>query len=205
MDDIISKFRNISTTCISDAMGGLNNLDPLIKPLNEEYKFAGRAFTVKLPVGENLAFLQAIRDCTPGDVLVVDVKGDLYRAIAGDFVVGMAKTLGVAAIVVDGVIRDIVGIKELNFPVFCKGTTCAASEKNGGGEINIPISCGGVPVHPGDMIVGDADGVVVIPQSIEQDVLVKSLAKLNKDQEREKSISGNPEAIRQYLDKMLEK
>lgn len=203
MDNISSKFQNIPTTCISDAMDGLNNLDPMIKPIKDEYKFAGRAFTVKIPVGDNLAFLKAIRECNPGDILVVDAKGDSYRAIAGDFVVGMAQTLGIGAIVVDGVIRDITGIKSLHFPVFCKGTTVASSGKAGVGEINIPISCGGVAVNPGDIIVGDADGVVVIPQSIENDVLVKSLDKLTKDQLREESVSGNPEAIRKYLDQML--
>lgn len=203
--NLCSQFQNIPTTCISDAMDGLNNLDPMIKPLKEESKFAGRAFTIKIPVGDNLTFLKAIRECKPGDILVVDAKGDSYRAIAGDFVVGMAQTLGVGAIVVDGVIRDIIGIKNLQFPVFCKGTTVAASGKAGVGEINVPISCGGVAVSPGDMVVGDADGVVVIPQTIENKVLAKSLDKLKKDELREEKISGNPEAIRKYLDQMLGK
>jgi regulator of RNase E activity RraA len=117
----------------------------------------------------------------------------------------MAQTLGVAGIVVDGVIRDIVGIKALNFPVFSKGTAVAASGKAGVGEINIPISCGGTTIHPGDIIVGDADGVVVIPQTIEQEVLTKSLEKLKTDQVREEQIAGNPEEIIKYLDKMLTK
>lgn len=203
LDNITSQFQTIPTTCISDAMDGLNNMDPLIKPLKEEYKFAGRACTVKIPVGDNLVFLKAIRECKPSDVLVVDAKGDSYRAIAGDFVIGMAQTLGISAIVADGVIRDIIGIKNLHFPVFCKGGATAASGKSGVGEINIPISCGGVAVCPGDIIVGDADGVVVIPKAIEQEVLERSKEKLKKDQIREDSISGNPDAIRKYLDKML--
>ncbi|MEH7331942.1 RraA family protein [Neobacillus drentensis] len=205
MDQFVDKFRNIPTTCISDAMEGLNNLHPSIKPLKEEYKLTGRAFTVKIPVGDNLAFLKAIREAKPGDILVVDAKGDQYRAIAGDFVVGMAQTLGISGIVVDGVIRDIVGIKQLDFPVFSKGTAVAASRKAGVGEINVPISCGGTAVNPGDIIVGDADGVVVIPQAFEQEVLTKSLDKLKKDQARETAISGKREAIIKYLDKMLSK
>jgi 4-hydroxy-4-methyl-2-oxoglutarate aldolase len=205
MNAIITQFASIPTTCISDAMEGLNNLDSSIKPLKEEYRFAGRAFTVKIPVGDNLAFLRAIREAQPDDILVVDAKGDPYRAIAGDFVVGMAQTLGIGAIVVDGVIRDIIGIKALNFPVFCKGTTVAASGKSGVGEIQVPISCGGVAVNPGDLVVGDADGVVVIPKSMEQEVLAKSSDKLKKDQIREATISKNPDAIRNYLDQMLGK
>jgi regulator of RNase E activity RraA len=205
MDNLVNEFQNIPTTAISDAMDGLNNLSPAIKPLKDEYKLAGRALTVKIPVGDNLAVLRAIREAQPGDIIVVDAKGDQYRAIAGDFVVGMAKTMGVGGIVVDGVIRDIAGIKELNFPVFSKGTAVAASGKAGVGEINVGISCGGMAVNPGDIIVGDADGVVVIPQAIEQEVLVKALDKLKKDQIREESISGNREAIIKHLDKVLGK
>lgn len=205
MDQVVKKFEDIPTTCISDAMDGLNNLCPAIKPLKEEYKLAGRALTVKIPVGDNLAVLKAIRAAKPRDILVIDAKGDQYRAIAGDFVVGMAQTLGVGGFVVDGVIRDIVGIKELNFPVFSKGTTVAASGKAGVGEINIPISCGGMTVHPGDIIVGDADGVVVIPQLIEEVVLEKSIDKLKKDKLREKRIAGNREEIIKHLDELLNK
>lgn len=203
MDSIVKEFQNIPTTAISDAMDGLNNLDPAIKPLKEEYKLAGRALTVKVPVGDNLAVLKAIRAANPGDIIIVDAKGDQYRAIAGDFVVGMAQTMGVAGIVVDGVIRDIAGIKSLNFPVFSKGTTVASSGKAGVGEINVPISCGGMAVNPGDIIVGDVDGVVVIPQAVEKEVLTKAIDKVNKDIAREERISGNREAIIQHLDKLL--
>lgn len=205
MNNLLKEFSTIPTTCVSDAMDGLNNLHPTIKPLKEEYKLCGRAFTVKIPVGDNLAVLRAIRAAKPGDILVVDAKGDQYRAIAGDFVVGMMQTIGIGGLVVDGVIRDISGIKALNFPVFCKGSTVASSGKTGVGEINVPISCGGVTVHPGDLIAGDADGVVVIPQAIEQEIFVKSMDKLKKDQVREESISGNREAILKHLDQLLQK
>lgn len=104
MNWILNQFMNIPTTCISDAMDGLNNMSPAIKPLKEEYKIVGQAVTVKIPVGDNLAVLKAIREAKPGDVIVIDAKGDQYRAIAGDFIVGMAKTLGIGGIVVDGVI-----------------------------------------------------------------------------------------------------
>jgi 4-hydroxy-4-methyl-2-oxoglutarate aldolase len=205
MEDITSQFLAIPTTCISDAMEGLNNLASGIKPLKEEYKIAGRAVTVKMPVGDNLAVLRAFREAKPGDIVVVDAKGDLYRAIAGDFVVGMAQTLGIQGLVVDGVIRDVLGIKQLNFPVFCRGTAVAASGKAGVGEVNVPISCGGVTIQPGDIIVGDVDGLVAIPQAIEQDILKKSLDKQEKDQAREAKIAGNREAILKYLDQMLSK
>ncbi|RAS75999.1 RraA family protein [Priestia endophytica] len=203
--DIENKFQEVPTTCISDAMEGLNNLDSSIKPLQDKYKIAGRAFTVKIPVGDNLVFLRAIREARPGDVLVVDAKGDTYRAIAGDFIVGMAKTLGIKGIVVDGVIRDLEGIKGLDFPVFCKGTTVAASGKAGKGELNVPISCGGVTISPGDLIIGDGDGVVVVPEAMEREVLDKALDKLAVDIKREEKVSGKQEEVIKYLDHFLSK
>ncbi len=120
MDSIIQQFRMIPTTAVSDALKGMNNLEGIIKPLKEEYKIAGRAYTVKLPVGDNVMLLKSLKEAKPGDILVVDSKGDTYRAIAGDFVVGMMKTLELGGLVVDGVIRDIIDIKKLNFPVFFK-------------------------------------------------------------------------------------
>jgi 4-hydroxy-4-methyl-2-oxoglutarate aldolase len=201
----MSQFEGIPTTCVSDCMQGMNNMDPAIKPLKEEYKVAGRAFTVKMPVGDNLSVLRAIREAQPGDVLVIDAKGDTYRAIAGDFIVGLAQTLGIKGIVVDGVVRDIVGIKDLNFPVFCKGTTVAASGKAGWGEINVPISCGGTTVHPGDIIVGDADGIVVIPQANAEEVLKKSLEKVDFDNKRAEKVSGKIDEVKNYLDEFLAK
>lgn len=203
MYTIIDQFQEVPTTCISDALQGLNNMDPAIKPLKEEYRVAGRAFTVQMPVGDNTAVLKAIREAKPGDILVIDAKGDFFRAIAGDFVVGMAKALGIKGIIVDGSIRDLIGIKQLDFPVFSRGATVAASVKAGVGEINVPISCGGAAVQPGDIIVGDADGVVVVPRALEQEVLNHALEKLNKDNTRAVKYSDQPEKLIQYLDEIL--
>lgn len=199
----MKQFYDLPTTCISDALNGMNNLDPSIKPLQDSYKVAGRAFTVKIPAGDNTMVLKAIKEASPGDVLVVDAKGESYRAVAGDFVVSLAQKLGIAGIIVDGVIRDLIGVRSLNFPVFSKGTTVAASFKNGAGEINVPISCGGVSITPGDIIVGDADGVVVIPQADAEKVLEKALAKLKKDEQREAWALQDEASARKYLEDLF--
>ncbi|MFD0681179.1 MULTISPECIES: RraA family protein [unclassified Paenibacillus] len=203
MSAIENQFLELPTTSISDALNGLTNLDPAIKPLKEEYKIAGRAFTVKIPAGDNLAVLRAIREASPGDVLVIDAKGDTYRAVAGDFVVGLAQTLGLQGIVVDGVIRDIKGIRDLGFPVFSRGTTVAAGSKFGGGETKVAVSVGGVSINSGDIIVGDVDGVVVVPQDKEQQVVRAAQDRVVMDQKREQEVSGNKEAVLRYLDKVL--
>lgn len=203
MEKWMKQFYDLPTTCISDALNGMNNLDPSIKPLQDSYKVAGRAFTVKIPAGDNTMVLKAIKEASPGDVLVVDAKGESYRAVAGDFVVSLAQKLGIAGIIVDGVIRDLIGVRSLNFPVFSKGTTVAASFKNGAGEINVPISCGGVSITSGDIIVGDADGVVVIPQADAEKVLEKALAKLKKDEQREASALQDEASARKYLEDLF--
>lgn len=204
MTTIYDQYRQLSTTCVSDALKGLNNMTAAIKPIKEEYKICGPACTVKILANDNLVVLKGIRMAKPGDVLVVDAKGYEYNAIAGDFVVGMAKTLGLAGIVVDGTIRDIIGIKELDFPVFCKGSSLAAAGKAGIGEINVPVSCGGVAVNPEDIVLGDADGVVVIPRERAAEVLINAQQKVQKDQKREE-ILGDLEAVRHYLDEALKR
>lgn len=199
MEKIVEDFSEIPTPCISDALGGLNNLDFAIKPLQEHYRLCGRATTVKAPAGDNRIVLQALRQSEPGKVLVVDMKGDTYRATMGDFMVGLAKTLGFAGLVFDGVIRDIVDIKALQFPVFCRGTCIAASAKAGGGEIDVSVSCGGVSINPGDIIAGDADGVVVVPREREEQVLAEARLKVEKDKLRAEQVGTSREAAEKFL------
>ncbi len=205
MDKIINDLQNVPTTAISDVLKGMQNVDPQIKPLKESYKIAGRAYTVQLPVGDNLMLLRSLKEAKKGDILVVDVKGDTYRAIAGDFVVGMMKSLELGGLVVDGVIRDLIDIKGLNFPVFSKGTTVSSGTKNGPGDTNIPISVGGAPVNPGDIIVGDVDGVVVIPKDKAEEVLTKAQEKIIADDKREAKVGSDREAIIDYVNNMLNK
>lgn len=205
MDKTIEKLQNVPTTAISDVLKGMQNIDPQIKPLKESYKIAGKAYTVQLPVGDNLMLLRSLKEAKKGDILVVDVKGDTYRAIAGDFVVGMMKSLELGGLVVDGVIRDLIDIKGLDFPVFSKGTTVSSSTKNGPGDTNIPISVGNAPVNPGDIIVGDVDGVVVIPQNQAKNVLQKAQEKMKSDDEREAKVGSDREAIIDYVNNMLNK
>ncbi|MDM5231150.1 RraA family protein [Lysinibacillus pakistanensis] len=204
MTKVEISFKHLPTTAVSDATGGHTNLRSDIKPLADHFKLAGRAVTVRLPDGENGAVLEAIRAANEGDILVIDAKGNTNRAVAGDFVISLAKGIGVQGFVVDGVIRDIAAIRELDFPVFSLGTTVAAGNKNGGGKVNIPISIGGVTVHPGDYIIGDVDGVVVVPQEDAERIVMAAEAKLEKDEVRaqEAHVNGK-ESILAYLDKVL--
>lgn len=208
METVTIKERLLAlpTTAISDATGGHTNLDAGIKPLENHYKIAGRAVTVRLPDGENGAVLEAISKAEKGDILVIDAKGNKNRAVAGDFVVGLAQGVGIQGFVVNGVIRDIAAIRQLDFPVFSLGTTVAAGYKNGTGVVNIPIAVGGVVVQPGDFIVGDIDGVIVIPQDEVEKITEGAELKLAQDEAREKeALAGGEESIRAYLAKVLNK
>ncbi|TYR80672.1 RraA family protein [Priestia megaterium] len=195
----------IPTTCLSDALNGFNHLHSSIKPLKPDYTVFGPAFTVQIPIGNNYSVLEGIRRAKAGDILVIDAQGDTTRAIAGDFVMSMAQMVGLKGVVVDGVIRDEAEVKQLGFPVFCKGSTVAASSKSDRGALNIPISCGGVVVHPGDFIVGDLDGVVVIPKEKADSVFSKAMEKMKKDQLREQQVLKSIETVYAYLDDVLAK
>ena len=206
MTKVEVSFRHLPTTAISDATGGHTNLRSEIKPLADHFKIAGRAITVRLPDGENGAVLEAIRAANEGDILVIDAKGNTNRAVAGDFVISLAKGIGVQGLVVDGVIRDIAAIRELDFPVFSLGTTVAAGNKNGGGQVNVPIAVGSVTVQPGDYIIGDIDGVIVVPQEDAERIVTAAEEKVKKDEIREQEAHENgKESIIAYLDKVLAK
>ncbi len=203
MRQVIEEFGRLPTTCISDAMQGLHNFDPAVKPLKEEYKICGRAITVKMPAGDNMMVLAAMKEAWPGDILVIDSGNYAYRAVAGDFVIGLAQTLGLGGVVAYGTIRDVQSIKALNFPVFCTGTTVACSQKTGAGAINVPIACGHATVHPGDIIIGDADGVVTVPQGEAAAVLAAARKKLASDEERARRVLVDARSAMEYINHLV--
>ncbi len=198
-----NRFLGIPTTSITDALGSKNYMDISIKPLKQEWQLAGKAFTVDISAGENISVLEAISKAEAGDVLVIDGKSGTSNAFAGDFIIGLAKTKGLNGVVSNGVIRDIKGTKDLDFPVFCKGTTTAASKKNLIGKLNVPVNVGEVEVNPGDIIVADADGVAVIPKNNEEEVYQKTIERVKKDEERESRVGEDLEAVQDYLEKFL--
>lgn len=203
MEKIIERFSLLPTTCISDAMQGLNHFDPAVKPLKEEYKICGRAITVRMPAGDNMMVLKAMKEARPGDILVVDSANYSSRAVAGDFVIGLAQTLGLGGVAAFGAIRDVRSIKEMNYPVFCTGTTVACSKKIGAGEINVPVVCGDAVVQPGDIIIGDADGVVAVPQAEASTVLEAARRKLARDEERAKNVLTDPQSAINYINSIV--
>ncbi len=143
-------------------------------------RVAGPAFTVRTGKHDNLMFHASIYLAQPGDVIVVEA-GDDEMAVAGGNVCAIAQRRGVAALVVDGVIRDVVESREKRFPVFARGASPIPAKRVGEGGMNVQIRCGGVVVNPGDVIVADEEGIVVVPRGRAEDVVAKAQAKAAAD------------------------
>jgi RraA family protein len=162
---IIAALRELPLAAISDNMHrniGTIGLQPYHRP--SEKTMAGTAVTARSRAGDNLTYLRALEFCRPGDVLVIDGGGDLANAAVGGILSFYAAHIGLAGVVVDGAIRDVAEIRSREFPVYARGVTHRGPYKDGPGEINVPISVGGMVVNPGDIVVGDQDGLLAIPQ-----------------------------------------
>ena len=169
---LMQQFMEFPTPDISDLLNRLYAVDPQIRVLTgEHHRVCGPACTVKVFPGDNLMVHKALDVIEPGDVIIVDAGGSTLNAVLGDLVSTKARHRGAAGFVIDGLVRDLPGIKELDFPVFARGTTPIGPLHRGPGEINFSICCGGVVVSPGDLIVGDSMGVVVVPQAIAAELL----------------------------------
>ena len=163
--EILARFRDASTGFLADSMDGRGALDWRIKPMDPKCAiFAGPALTCHCGPGDNLALLAALSVVQPGDVIIAACDGFEGSAVCGDRVTGMARNRQVAAIVLDGMARDANGIRAVGLPVFCRGTTPNSCNASGPGTVGEPVVAGGVTVRSGDVVVGDCDGVVVVPK-----------------------------------------
>lgn len=173
--DLMQEFRQFAPPDISDLLNRLYAVDPEIRVLTHpDHVICGPALTVKVFPGDNLMVHKALDILEPGDVIIVDAGGSRMNAVLGDLISTKARHRGCAGFVVDGLVRDLPAIQELgDFPVFGRGTTPIGPLHRGPGEINFPICCGGVVVNPGDLVVGDSTGVVIIPRAIASELLFR--------------------------------
>lgn len=161
--EVVKLYAGFSTPNVSDNMNRLNGACAGIRPMHGLARLLGSAFTVKTRPGDNLMVHKALDMLQPGDALIVDAGGDTTNAILGEIMMRIAIRNGSTGIVVDGAIRDAVAFSEANFPCFARGTSHRGPYKDGPGEIGVSVSVGGMLVRPGDVMVGDADGLVVVP------------------------------------------
>jgi len=198
---IIEELRTYEVAWLSDSMD-LYLMDHQIRPIfHGAPRIVGPAVTVTVPPGDFLMISAALMKVRPGDVLVIDARGDTSRAVWGEYFSTWARGLGVTGVVIDGASRDASDIEKLGFPVFARATIPRRPTLEGHGEINVPVSCGGVCVLPGDLIVGDREGVIVIPLRH----LGKVLPRVRATAERERSHSGMSAGGRKEYDVFFEK
>jgi RraA family protein len=160
----------LPTADVSDAAPARIAMDPRIKPVWHGARLAGTAFTVRTPPGQFAAVREAVEQAGAGDAIVVDGGGGVECALWGDKMSALAQSKGIAGLVVDGAVRDAAGIADLGFPVFAITSVPTAPAQEARGELGSEIVCGGVRVRPGDVVYGDADGVVVVPRELHDEI-----------------------------------
>lgn len=167
---IVERFRGIASPNVADAMGRFNFMDPGIRP-RTGLSLCGIAVTVLCRPADNLMVHKALQVAEPGDIVVVSTCGNVTSAVFGELMCHTAAAKGLGGIIVDGAIRDVDGIANLRFPAFSRSVSPGACDKDGPGEINVPIACGNTVVMPGDIVVGDDDGVAVVARESAEEVL----------------------------------
>ena len=186
--DLIRAFAQLSTPNISDALGRDGGVDTRIRPAFPGARLAGPAYTVLNYPKDNLMTHYALKHAQPGDVIMVDNGCGTHGSGWGELMSMAAKLKGLGGIVIDGTVRDVDELGKIGLPVFAAGVTAEGTVKVTPGSINCPITCGGVCVSPGDIVVGDENGVVVVPGQRAKEVLEASLAISDKEKAMRKRI-----------------
>ncbi len=170
-DKISEQLRALGAATVYEAQGACGALDSGIKPLDAGMRMAGPAFTVDMRPADNLMLHYALLKARRGQVLVVDCKGFVEAGPWGDVLTAQAMEVGLAGLLIHGAVRDSASIVEQGFPVFCRGVSIKATAKNQPGRLEVPVSIGDVSIRPGDFVVGDRDGVVIVAGDAVGDVL----------------------------------
>lgn len=174
---IVEALAALPVANIGDCMNRMFAGGPTLRPMHGGGNMAGTALTVRTRPGDNLMVHKALSMATPGDVIVVDAGGDLTSAIIGELMLFQAQETGVAGFVINGAVRDAASIRSGSLPVYAAGITLRGPFKDGPGEVNVPVTLGGMVVEPGDIVVGDADGVLCVPYDEADAILAAARAK----------------------------
>ena len=180
----IEALRGLPTSVIGDVMGGRLVGTTALRPINRSLvSTCGNAFTVRVRSGDNLLIHKALDMLEAGDVLVVDGEGDTTRALVGEIMMTSARVRGAVAFVMDGAIRDVDAFEQHQFPCWARGISLRGPYKDGPGSINVSVTIGGMVVNPGDVIVGDGDGIIAVPGELAVHVATLAHAKVVHEQE----------------------
>ncbi|MGE5524580.1 MAG: RraA family protein [Rhodospirillaceae bacterium] len=202
--DMVSEAATLPAAILADVYGRRGTLSGRIAALSPTMRVAGPALTVEVRPGDNLMIHAALSIAKPGDVIVVDGKGDQTCALIGEIMVSQAIAIGIAGMVLDGAVRDVQALRAKNFPIFSFGYNPCGPTKRIPGRVNHPISVGGVAVNPGDLVVGDADGVVVIERERVAEVIELGRKKVADERKRLDGIARREQLTPAWLAAALE-
>jgi RraA family protein len=201
--DVVRRASAFAASILADVAGRRGTMDGRIAPLAPAMRLAGPAFTIEVRAGDNLMIHAAMSMARPGDVLVIDGKADRSCALMGSIMMNACVKLGLAGVIVDGAVRDTEELRELGFAVYAVGANPNGPTKFVPGRINWPISCGGVAVNPGDLVVGDADGVVVVEREKAASLLEAAAKKVAEERARIADIVAGKNLKPKWLDGSL--
>jgi 4-hydroxy-4-methyl-2-oxoglutarate aldolase len=201
--EVVRRASAFAASTLADVAGRRGTLDGRIQPLSPSMRLAGPAFTIEVRPGDNLMIHAAMSMAKPGDILVIDGKADRTCALMGSIMVNACKKMGLGGVVIDGAVRDTEELRELGFPVYAICANPNGPTKFVPGRINWPISCGGIAVRAGDLLVGDADGVVVVEREKAASLLEAAEKKVADERARIAEIAAGKNLKPGWLDGSL--
>ena len=196
--DLIKQLSQFSAATVHEALGKYGNLPSAIKPISSTMKVCGPAYTVKTMPGDNILLHRAYAYAKPGDVIIANCSGFYEAGYWGDLMSLGAKTKGINGLVIDGCVRDADDIEAMGFPVFSRGLCILGTSNHGDGFLNEPIVIGDVLINPGDIIIGDRDGVVVVPQNRITEAIEKSAAREAKEENVRRQLREGKTSLQIY-------
>jgi regulator of RNase E activity RraA len=202
-DELLERFRGLASSNVADAMGRFGFMDAGMQS-RSGLALCGLAVTVQCRPADNLMVHKALQVAKPGDIVVVATCGNTTSAVFGELMCHTATAAKLGGIIVDGAVRDVEGIKRLGFPAYSRAVCPGSCDKDGPGEINVPISCGGTVVSPGDIIVGDADGIAVVPRDSAAEVLARVVQLMDRESKRVSEIDAG-QIFKAEIDETLRK
>ena len=202
--DLVRRFAALPVANVSDSMGRMTAAGPRLTKMHRDGVLAGPALTVKARPGDNLMLHKAIDMAQPGDVIVVDAGGDITNSLMGEMMLAYAIKRGVAGFVLNGALRDLDAFVATNLPTYAAGITHRGPFKDGPGEINVPIAIDGMVIMPGDLILGDSDGVLAVPIDEAEAIYTRAVAKLEAETRQMAAIAQGTND-RSWVDATLKK
>lgn len=194
--ETLTRLGQFGVATIHEAQGRTGLLAPTLRPLQADRRIAGAAVTVSVAPGDNWMIHVAVEQCRPGDIMVVSPTSACDNGYFGDLLATLFMARGIAGLVIDAGVRDVAELRRMGFPVWSKAISAQGTVKETLGSVNIPLACGGQIVHPGDAVIADDDGIVIVPRTEAEEVAAKAQAR----EEREAKIRARYQAGELGLD-----